>query len=199
MVNIRFSCPSGVGAVVGSHPTTPTAASIIGGMQVQEAVKLIHGLPVYSGRGAYYSGSTLRMTLVDYPCREDCPAHETYEDIVELPHGADDLKVSTFLSLADGNIMAVGREVLTYFACPACGHHQKVYRPCHLVADKINCPICGKQRLFDLTYNIGSSEDTADVCLSQLGVPKLHIVPVLTKKNGWRYYELTGDAASMRL
>lgn len=199
MINIRYSCPADAQSTSGSQPTTPTAASIIGGMQVQEALKLIHGLRVSSGRGAYYSGTSLRMTLVDYPRKEDCPAHDTYENIMELPHGADELNVATFLRLTNGNVLALDRVVLTYFVCPACDNSQKVYRPCHLVEDKVNCPTCGKQRLFDLTGNIGVSAETADIPLSQLGVPKLHIVPVLTKTDGWRYFELSGDAVSMRL
>jgi adenylyltransferase/sulfurtransferase len=34
----------------GKIPTTPTISSIIAGLQVQEAVKLIHGLPRQLGR-----------------------------------------------------------------------------------------------------------------------------------------------------
>ena len=198
MLNIRYSCPPGPAAVVGSQPTTPTAASIIAGMQVQEAVKLLHGLKVRSGVGGYYSGDSLRMTLVNYPLREDCPGHTVYDDIVELPHGVDDLTVGAFLKLAEASVLVLDREILTYFQCPACDHTEKVYRPYHLVAEQIRCPVCGEQRLYDIVFAVGSSEETAGIPLSQLGVPRFHIVPALTE-DGWRYFELTGDAASLRL
>ena len=37
--------------MAGKVPTAPTIASMIGGLQVQEALKLIHGLPVDAGAG----------------------------------------------------------------------------------------------------------------------------------------------------
>ena len=198
LLSIRYSCPPGDAVVVGSQPTTPTVASIIAGMQVQEAVKILHGLKVNSGRVGYYSGASLRMMLVTYNRKPDCPAHEIYSDIVELPFGVEDLTVAGFLKLANSSVLALDQEVLTYFACPYCAYSEKVYRPYGLVADQLNCPRCGKRRLLDITFSIGLSEDTADVPLSQLGIPKFHIVRGLTE-NGWRYFELSGDAANLRL
>jgi adenylyltransferase/sulfurtransferase len=40
----------------GKTPTTPTTASVIAGMQVQEALKLIHGLPTLKGEGFVFEG-----------------------------------------------------------------------------------------------------------------------------------------------
>lgn len=40
----------------GKVPTTPTTASIIAGLQVQEGVKLLHGLPVLASRGFIFEG-----------------------------------------------------------------------------------------------------------------------------------------------
>lgn len=40
----------------GKVPTTPTIASIIAGIQVQEAVKLIHGSPTLAGKGFVFEG-----------------------------------------------------------------------------------------------------------------------------------------------
>src|SRR5215469_10084030 len=40
----------------GKIATTPTISSIIAGLQVQEAVKLLHGLPVLAGRGFIFEG-----------------------------------------------------------------------------------------------------------------------------------------------
>jgi adenylyltransferase/sulfurtransferase len=37
-------------------PTTPTIASIIGGIQSQEALKLINGMPVEPGKVIHYNG-----------------------------------------------------------------------------------------------------------------------------------------------
>src|SRR5258708_33882090 len=40
----------------GKVPTTPTISSIIAGLQVQEAVKLLHGMPVLAGKGVLFEG-----------------------------------------------------------------------------------------------------------------------------------------------
>lgn len=198
LLNVRYSCPPGAQPVAGRHPTTLTAASIIAAMQAQEAVKLLHGSTVVDGRGAYYSGETVRLTLVNYPVREDCAAHEVYDSITELPSGSNELTVEQFLNSTGGTLLALDREVLTYFACPSCHRDEVVFRPYSQAAGEIDCPNCGARRLFDLTSTLGASADTAGVSLAQLGVPAFHIVPVHTA-DGWRHFELTGDAAKVNL
>ena len=195
LLNIRYSCPPG-STMTGNLPTTPTAASIIAGMQVQEAVKLLHGLKVESGSGRYYSGKALRMTVVNYPRKDDCPGHETYDKIIEVPVRNDELRVGSFLELVGGSAIALDYEVLTFFACPGCGQSEKVFRPYHLVADQIECPKCGEKRLFDITFTVGAS--AADISLAQLGIPKLPIIRMFGD-SGWFYCELTGDAADLGL
>jgi molybdopterin/thiamine biosynthesis adenylyltransferase len=197
LLDIRYSCPPGAELTAGRQPTTPTAASIIAAMQVQEAVKLIHGHPVVAGRGAYYSGASLRLKHVHYPLREGCPAHDTYNDIIELPSGSD-VTVEAFLDSVGGTIMALDQEVLTYFACPSCQVTEAVFRPYYQAIGDLDCPKCRSRRLFDVTSTIGVSEHTAGLRLSRLGVPALHILPVRTRE-GWRYVELTGDAARLNL
>src|SRR5262249_40028974 len=41
----------------GRVPTTPTTSSVIAGIQVQEAVKLLHGLPTIAGQGFVFDGA----------------------------------------------------------------------------------------------------------------------------------------------
>ena len=53
LLQMRRSCNllSRSEMVAGKTPTTPTISSIIAGVQAQEAVKLLHGLPTISGKG----------------------------------------------------------------------------------------------------------------------------------------------------
>ena len=48
LINLRYSCPllKREELQAGKVPTAPTIASMIGGLQVQETLKLLHGLPV---------------------------------------------------------------------------------------------------------------------------------------------------------
>jgi molybdopterin/thiamine biosynthesis adenylyltransferase len=198
LINVRYACPPGAALPVGRQPTTQTAASIIAGMQVQEAVKLLHGLEVVDGRGAYYVGDTMRFLLVNYPVRPNCPAHDTYNDITELPYGVDELTVGALLYIAGGALVAFDNEILTYFVCPDCRRHEAIYRPYRLTVGDIGCPNCGGRRLYDVTSSLAVSDDTFGLRLTQLGVPEFHILPVRTTR-GWNYFELTGDAVRLNL
>jgi adenylyltransferase/sulfurtransferase len=198
LVNLRYSCPPGFTFTVGRQPTTPMAASIIGAMQVQEAVKLLHRLPVRGGEGIYYSGATARLTRVAYPTREECPAHHIYEPIVGLPYGVADLTIGQFLELAQAHLGAaptlfLSQKVVTSFYCAACGQEEVIYRPYEaVIPDRVPCPRCGALRTYDAISSLTARERPLDVPLAQLGVPPLDVLPVRTS-NGWGYFELSAD------
>src|SRR6185312_6622591 len=67
----------------GKTPTTATSSSVIAGMQVQEAVKLLHrerlGEPSLAGAGYQFVGLTHDSYVVRYGRRDDCMSHDTYE------------------------------------------------------------------------------------------------------------------------
>ena len=57
----------------GKVPTTPTTASIIAGIQVQEAIKYLHGLEGIAGQGFVFDGTSHQSYLVSYTRKPDCP------------------------------------------------------------------------------------------------------------------------------
>ena len=65
----------------GKVPTVSTTASVIAGIQCQEAVKLIHGLEVLDGRGFVFEGMTHSSYVVAYTRKDDCPAHDPDEPV----------------------------------------------------------------------------------------------------------------------
>ena len=68
----------------GKIPTTPTIASIIGGIEVQEAVKYLHGendLLILDGKGFVYNGNTNESYIVEYQIKEDCNSRYTFNKI----------------------------------------------------------------------------------------------------------------------
>ena len=77
----------------GRVPTTPVVASIIGAVQVQEAMKLIHKEALDSGelvslcgKMFCYDGASMTVRLVSHEAwDEDCPAHENWSPVVESP------------------------------------------------------------------------------------------------------------------
>lgn len=77
----------------GRVPTTPVVASIIGAVQAQEAMKLIHKEELASGeltslcgKMFCYDGSSMTVRLVSHQAWDnDCPVHEKWSPVVESP------------------------------------------------------------------------------------------------------------------
>ena len=69
----------------GRAPTSSLIASVIGAVQVQEALKLLHpdqGLSSLCGKMFYYEGAQLSTRLVDFQAWDsDCPVHECWESV----------------------------------------------------------------------------------------------------------------------
>ena len=82
-LSLRYSCPllARENVLLGKVPTTPTIASIIGAMQAQEALKIIHGLPVEAGKVTHFNGMNNDMHTSAYSAREDCECHWTYGEM----------------------------------------------------------------------------------------------------------------------
>ena len=75
----------------GRVPTTPVVASIIGAVEAQEAMKLIHKEELASGeltslcgKMFCYDGASMTVRLVSHKAwDDDCPMHENWSPIVE--------------------------------------------------------------------------------------------------------------------
>jgi len=204
LLNLRYSCPPGFTLTTGRQPTTPMIASIIAAMQVQEAMKLLHGLPVSSGQATYYSGMGMRLTQVKYTRRDECPSHLMFEPIISLPYGVDDLTVGQFLDLVSsyGNgenmiRLFLPRQIVTVFHCPTCATDVPVYRPYEdVVPVEVPCPHCGKLRLYSNISYITASAKNHNIPLSQLGITHFSILPVQLAQR-WQYFELSADKDSI--
>ncbi len=99
LINKRKSCMLlGLDEInEGKIPTTPTIASIIAGVQVQEAVKYLHNrddLIFLNGKGFIFNGNNNDSYLVEYQKNEDCPSHYTFENIKKLNKKFDEVKLS---------------------------------------------------------------------------------------------------------
>src|SRR5205823_3512911 len=89
LLNLRYSCPllRRDQILEGKVPTAPTIASMMAALEVQETLKLIHGLPVAAGAAMVFNGVTNQFYTTRLPFRDDCLSHETYPRAVELPLG----------------------------------------------------------------------------------------------------------------
>ncbi len=199
-LSLRYSCPllARANILKGKVPTTPTIASIIGGMQSQDALKLVHGLPVEPGKVVHFNGMTNEMHTTSYNVRDDCESHWTYGDITELPARAerttlDDLLRIARADLGNDAIIELDQELITKLECPNCHTVDEVLKPLNDVSFEAgHCPTCGLLREATMTHVITGDENFLHRTLASVGVPALHI---LRANNGseYRFYELTGD------
>ena len=199
-LSMRYSCPllARQNILLGKVPTTPTIASIIGGMQSQEALKLINGMPVEAGKVTHYNGMVNEMHTTAYSPREDCESHWTYGEITELPARAERTTLADLLRIARADLgpdamIELDQELITSLECPNCHTVEHILRPLSEVTFEAgHCPTCGVLRESTLTHVISGEEDFLHRTLFSVGIPPLHIVRA---HNGveYRFYELTGD------
>src|SRR6185503_16192219 len=77
----------------GKTPTTPTISSIIAGVQTQEAVKLLHGMESFAGRGWVFAGLSADSYQIEFQRKEECYSHEPLDEVISLDARADKLTV----------------------------------------------------------------------------------------------------------
>lgn len=181
----------------GKVPTTATTAAIIAGIQVQEAVKLLHaeGPTGLIGRGYAFNGLTHDSYVVTYARQEECMAHDHY-----APEHSEDAPLdATF-----GDLLALGRERLgledvtlqteTELAisgrCEHCETDRPINRPLHeLMAPDAVCPVCGEELGLRLVHTIRPDHEEflglrpaeigvapADVITARHGLERRHLV-----------------------
>lgn len=201
-LSLRYSCQllARQNVLLGKVPTTPTIASIIGGMQSQEVLKLIHDMPVEAGKVVHFNGLTNEMHTTAYNPREECESHWNYGDITELPARAERATLNDLLTIARADLgqeamIELDQELVTSLECPNCHAHEQVLRPVSQITFEAgHCPDCGELREAQFTHVITGEEPFLHRTLASVGVPPLHI---LRAHNGYeyRFYELTGDTS----
>jgi molybdopterin/thiamine biosynthesis adenylyltransferase/DNA-binding transcriptional regulator YhcF (GntR family) len=199
-LSLRYSCPllARQNILLGKVPTTPTIASIIGGMQAQEALKLVHSLPVEPGKVIHFNGMTNEMHTSAYLAREDCESHWIYGAVNELPARAGRTTLAEMLHIVRADlgaeaVLELDQELLLALTCPQCHTREELLRPLDEVTFEAgHCPSCGLLRETELTHTITGEESFLHRTLASVGVPPLHILRAHNSRE-YRFYELTGD------
>jgi hypothetical protein len=166
----------------GKIPTTPTISSIIAGIQVQEAVKLIHSLPTLAGKGYVFEGMNHSSYVVEYTENVECMSHYTVPEIVHLPERSDQLSLSELRqrALSDLGVTDVviefSRDVVQKFVCPECGAEETTFAAMgSLRFEAARCPSDDKLRSMVSLHNYSGGEDFGSRKLSELGLPPLDL------------------------
>lgn len=187
-------------SVEGKVPTTPTISSIIAGIQVQEAVKLIHGLPLLASKGYIFEGMNHSSYVVTYTANEDCMSHYTLPSVTHLAESSADLTLEDLRERAQADlassavVIEFSRDVVQKFVCPSCHEEEELYQPLGSVPfDRARCPNDGQLRTVVSLHMYSREPDLGNRRLNQLGLP---LLDVFTARCGEREigYVPYGDA-----
>jgi molybdopterin/thiamine biosynthesis adenylyltransferase len=183
---------------LGKVPTTPTTASVVAGIQCQEAVKLIHGLDVISGQGFVFDGTYHQSYVVSYTRKEECPAHDPYEPIEPLPLRVSGTRVGDFLDrvrtdLGPEAVVETNNDLLASLWCGRCEEEEPVFTSLGRVSERQGrCPRCGEHRTPRTFHTIDGRAPFLDWTLGEIGVPAWDILGGRAGTEQ-RFYEFTGD------
>lgn len=166
----------------GRTPTTPTTSSIVAGIQVQEALKLIHGLPVLGGKGFVFDGIHHSSYTTEYTENPDCMGHDSWPEPLVFSGSSGDSTFDDVLTFAEAQLKAedvtleFSRDVISALQCPACDHTEMIYKPLGSVSQERGiCAQCGQQRRVLTIHSFRRSDPLGGVPVLQSGLPAFDI------------------------
>ncbi len=188
--------------IQGKVPTTPSISSIIGAVETQEALKILHGLKVDTGKALYFNGENNETFIMEYTPKRDCPSHWIYDEIVELREfKANKSTLRDMLQVAHDYLGDNCRINIPAFvtngSCPKCKKNTEILRPLHsMMIDDGRCSNCGEMLVLSKYEWVKGEESFLDQTLKQIGIPELDIIQVQNENWEYKYFELTGDVES---
>ena len=186
----------------GKVPTTPTTSAVIAGIQVQEALKLLHGqnqMPLLKGRGYVFNGLSHDSYVVEYTARKDCPAHETAAETVCFDEArTDELTLGELLERVRAYcgpeaLVELNHDLVIRLYCNRCSRDEPLFRLLYTVQEEEGkCPDCQEMRVPEITHRLLGGEPFLHMTLAQVGIPPWDIV---AGRQGLdkTYFELCGD------
>ena len=213
-LSYRMSCSSIIkrNEESGRVPTTPIIASIIGAVQAQEAMKIIHKKELEQGEMSslcgkmfYYEGQHLTSRIVQFQAYDDsCPVHEQWLP-VQRAHSltvqstvGETLKALAQMLHADSIEITLRDHSFVDFITKRSDNKKiPVMLPDFSVTDFIEKEDELKELLPTELYQheiqtVGKDFPYQNITLSQLGIPPKDILHIFTEQNEC-YIELDDD------
>ena len=206
----RMSCAGMIRRNIeaGKTPTTSIAASIIGAVEVQEAMKLLHPqemqqgeLTSLCGKMFYYEGQHLTSRLVGFKAYDDdCAVHDRWEPVRKLPLTVemtveDTLRVmQTCLQARQVNVSLTDDCFVDYVVRRDNDHRYEVMLPGRQVAAYIEQDVELRGIPFSGMYqhewrDVDAAFPYPWLTLASLGVPRQAVLNVTTEQGAY-YVEI---------
>lgn len=184
--NERYSC-TGLSRRTPDRtvPTTAIGASVVAGLMVHDALRLLHD-PATGLRGGQRQTLLLdgyRQFIDDLPVDPDCPAHtEPIRDWAVTnrdPADTSPRELATMAGIIDATSMELTFELVLSFHCPACRETDDIGRPtADVYEDEILCPTCRQERIVERGTSFRLDGPLGSRPLGALGVPPHDLVAV---------------------
>lgn len=206
----RMSCAGMIRRNIeaGKTPTTSIAASIIGAVEVQEAMKLLHPqemqqgeLTSLCGKMFYYEGQHLTSRLVGFKAYDDdCAVHDRWEPVRQLPLTVemtveDTLRVmQTCLQARQVNVSLTDDCFVDYVVRRDNDHRYEVMLPGRQVAAYVEQDVELRGIPFSGMYqhewrDVDAAFPYPWLTLASLGVPRQAVLNVTTEQGAY-YIEI---------
>ena len=163
-------------------PTTPTTASVVGAMQVQEVAKLLNGLDALLGRGFVFDGAAHTSYAVAYPIKPECPWHDPAAPVMDAPGLG---RTTPLQAVWDAGVERLGpldaldlsREMVECLVCDACGAEEPVFRAADgLDAGRAACARCRAARRVVAFHSLTAGSALLRRSAGELGLPDWDVV-----------------------
>ena len=203
----------------GRVATTPISASIIGAMQVQEAMKVIHteeGQPVpfktLSGKMWRFEGMTNAVNAYKYSSwKNNCPAHERWDNVVRGENLSANMTIAQILGelkkLLDVDALEINMRNNKFVEKIISDKPEKEF-DIRIPESQLDNYISSNEELRKLSYrtlfhkcfieNIDEYFPYMEMSLKDIGIPLFDILQVSTNK-GQFFVELSADAQFYKL
>ena len=203
----------------GRVATTPISASIIGAMQVQEAMKVIHteeGQPVpfktLSGKMWRFEGMTNAVNVYKYSSwKNNCPAHERWDNVVRGENLSANMTIAQILGelkkLLDVDALEINMRNNKFVEKIISDKPEKEF-DIRIPESQLDNYISSNEELRKLSYrtlfhkcfieNIDEYFPSMEMSLKEIGIPLFDILQVSTNK-GQFFVELSADANYYKL
>ncbi|WP_435007653.1 HesA/MoeB/ThiF family protein [Tundrisphaera lichenicola] len=202
LLNVRYSCPllRRDQILEGKVPTAPTIASMMAALEVQEALKILHGMPVAAGSAMVFNGVTNQFYTTQLPRRDDCLSHETYPEPTSLKLGHKATVAELFAeagkTLGGSLSLALERDLVTSIHCPRCETRVEILRPRTKVGmSEALCPTCSEPGRPEIVSEVLEDSPLARLPLAKVGIPPYDIVRVDGPEESG-FFLLDGDRTS---
>ena len=187
----------------GKVATTPTISSVIAGIEVQEAVKLLHGMPTLASSGFVFEGLNHTSYKVEYTANPDCMSHFTFESVTEIPQKSsewtlEDLRRRGAQDLGAADVVVeFSRDIVHELQCPECGTREEIFAPVGSIKyEQGPCPRDGQMRLVKTVHGYDGAQSFGTRKLDKLGLPLFDVYTVRTAEKEMAYL-MAGDITAV--